>query len=418
MPSNVDDLLTMLDAADMRLRDVYRLLADDPSLAEHHASELAELHAKRRELAEAAGLAVLAERRRSVIASASTTSAPAPETAPTPSAPETAPEIEPPSSTFPPVAEQSGLSVAVAEAPISADVLDEWKERVRVNGVGHVAYADRVTATWEATLHDLMTTVGVPRDVDRDLASELHALDAISTLPLIARWSSLPHHAQQPWLAMLVARTRSARSVAVSQADRSSVKTIISRYPPWAFEHRPGHVNGLKVTHEPEHATWSEDARVLWAALDAMLATDPTWRAPAKNRKKTATDDESNVESLRPIDGTWPLWPLVRGKSVVMVGGEPREANRLRLERQFEVGSLEWLDIQGPRKVAAVVARIRKGSIDIVVLLKGLIDHSQSDSIIAAAKESSVAWALVESYGATSIKAGLDRFLRVAEIKS
>jgi hypothetical protein len=150
--------------------------------------------------------------------------------------------------------------------------------------------------------------------------------------------------------------------------------------------------------------------------LDALLEQErPKARPePAKKRRdaKAGRDgDEVNEDAPHPIDEAWPLWPVVRGRSVVMVGGDPREPNRLRLERAFQLRSLEWPDISGPRKVDAVTARVRRRSMDIIVLLKGLVDHKQSEPIIAAAKESSVAWTLAEGYDVTSVKASLDRFL-------
>jgi hypothetical protein len=389
------EVIAALDEADARLREVYRSLADDPGRVQDYESELHALHTKRRDLAEAVGLAVLAQRRASVANSNVDDVAVEPADRPT------LPEVVVPA------------EVSAPEPPISAEALDEWKQRARTNGVGTVTYEDRAVPTWERTLDKLMTQVGAPRALDLDLDDELDALDKVGRDPLIEQWVTLPPKIQQQWLGLLVARTRAAKIVeGISVADRARVKTIISRYPAWAGEHRPGHVHGLRVDHEPESSSWDEDARRLWAALvhhlQAETLTGP--RQMAQKRRKV-DDEESIAESVRPIDPAWSLWPRVRGRSVVMVGGDPREPNRQRLEKLFELRSLEWPDVAGPRKLGAVVARIRGGTVDIVVVLKGLVDHKQSEPIIAAAKDAKVAWALAESYGAASIKAGLDRFL-------
>jgi len=111
------------------------------------------------------------------------------------------------------------------------------------------------------------------------------------------------------------------------------------------------------------------------------------------------------------IDPTWFLFPLVRGRRAVLVGGDPREPNRARLERVFQLASLDWPAVYGQRKVDATVARIRCGSLDLVFVLANLVSHKQADAIIRAAKESPIPWALTIGYGVSAIKAALERFL-------
>jgi hypothetical protein len=48
---------------------------------------------------------------------------------------------------------------------------------------------------------------------------------------------------------------------------------------------------------------------------------------------------------------------------------------------------------------------------DIVLVLQPFVAHKQSNAIIDAAKETSVPWALVQSYGIAAVKLGLERFL-------
>jgi hypothetical protein len=57
------------------------------------------------------------------------------------------------------------------------------------------------------------------------------------------------------------------------------------------------------------------------------------------------------------------------------------------------------------------VARIKRRSVDLVIVLRGFIDHKQSEPIIAAAKDAAIAWALADGYGTASIKSGFERFL-------
>lgn len=134
-------------------------------------------------------------------------------------------------------------------------------------------------------------------------------------------------------------------------------------------------------------------------------------RPRAARRRRSGRPRTPNRTRTCALDPAWPLWSRVRGRSAVLVGGDPREPNRKRLEEFFELGSLERPDVAGPRKVGALVERIRRKGVDLVVVLRGFVDHKQSEPIVAAARESGVDWALADGYGATSIKVGLERFL-------
>ena len=94
-----------------------------------------------------------------------------------------------------------------------------------------------------------------------------------------------------------------------------------------------------------------------------------------------------------------------------MLGGDPREPNRQRIERAFQLASLEWPPIDGPRKVDPVVERIGEGTYGLVLVLQPFVAHRQAEPIIEAAKEASTPWALVEGYGVSAVKLGLERFL-------
>lgn len=279
-------------------------------------------------------------------------------------------------------------------------MIDDWKKRASENGLGHAAYEDCFPMAWTLTLDTLMTRLGAPRDLDVEIGDELDALDVIGRDPLIASWAALPRNVQQMWLGMLVARTRAVKSVTgLSAAQRARVKTVISRYPGWAADYQPGHVHGLRVDHEPTHGTWATDARRLWESLKKLVEHDqlPANTTPSARRKR-AEREEPGEGSEREIDPTWPLWPSVRGRRALMVGGDPREPNRQRLERAFGFASLEWPDIAGPRRVDAVVARIKRKTFDIVLVLAGFVDHKQSEPIVAAAKDAGIVWALADGY--------------------
>jgi hypothetical protein len=94
-----------------------------------------------------------------------------------------------------------------------------------------------------------------------------------------------------------------------------------------------------------------------------------------------------------------------------MVGGDPREPNRQRLERAFQLASLEWPPVDGPRKVESVVGRITRRTYGLVLVLQPFVAHTESEPVIGAAKTTGTPWAMVEGYGVAAVKLGVERFL-------
>jgi hypothetical protein len=258
-----------------------------------------------------------------------------------------------------------------------------------------------------------METLGPPRSLETsvNVVEEADALDDIAGDGKRELWVRLPKNTQQLWLSVLVARTRALKELPSATPEmKARVKEIIGRYPPWAKEHAPGHVNGMQVKHGPVRGSWAQDARHLWGALTASLGDEVVVRASLsakKKAKRTEHDDDDGPE----LDPAWRLLPLVRERRAIILGGDPREPNRQRLERAFQLASLEWPPVDGPRKVDAIVERISRGTYDIVLVLQPFVAHKQSNAIIDAAKETSVPWALVQSYGIAAVKLGLERFL-------
>jgi uncharacterized Zn-binding protein involved in type VI secretion len=403
---DVDALLAELEEADDALRALYRELAADPDRASEYEPRLKDLHARRLDLAQRVGLASLARRRARAVA------AETPQVASEPAAPLAEATATTPTST-PPVLEL-GDPEGPPSTPATDDQIAEWTTTVRVAGLGsRLNGAPSDSTAWPLILHELMAALGPPRPLDSSLAliEETDALDAVASPDQQTQWARLPRNAQQAWLSMLVARTRALKELpSTGDATQARVKQIIGRYPPWAKAHSPGHVNGMQVKHAPVHGSWAHDARDAWQVLGDLLGEElepPSSVVPKKKAKRTSTEDLDEPE----IEPGWRLLPLVRGRTAILLGGDPREPNRERLERAFHLASLEWPSIEGPRKVEAAVERIRKGAYGLVLVLTPFVFHKQSTPIIEAAKDAGVAWALVEGYGVAAVRHGLERFL-------
>ncbi|MHB8696306.1 MAG: hypothetical protein ACYDHH_34260 [Solirubrobacteraceae bacterium] len=197
--NDLDGLLDALDQADVALRSLYQRLAEDPDLASQIETGLRELQARRLDLAQRAGLAALAARRALALT------------------------IEPQSAAIDPPAATDAVASVTAPAPVAEDPppepappasdaqLAQWKSTVRTNGLGSGLTSAPSSATaWPFVLHELMETVGPPREHDTSVATveEIDALDEGSTCERQLQWVRLPKHVQQIWLSMLVARTR------------------------------------------------------------------------------------------------------------------------------------------------------------------------------------------------------------------
>ena len=212
-----------------------------------------------------------------------------------------------------------------ASAPASDADLAKWKSNVRSAGLGvGLNRAPSDSTAWPLVLHELMETLGPPKTLDTgvDVIEETDALDAVGTPSRQAQWARLPRNAQQAWLSVLVARTRSLKEVpSASAGTKAKVKEIIGRYPPWAKAHTPGHVNGMQVKHVPMHGSWAQDGQSYWGILDDLLGEELEAHAPpaSKKRPKRSSRDEDDETSA--IDPAWRLLPLVRGQRAVILGG-------------------------------------------------------------------------------------------------
>jgi len=307
--------------------------------------------------------------------------------------------------------------------PASDAQLAAFKSAVQAKGLGaHVLASPAVTSSpptqkpWPVTLHELLCLLG-PRETDLGdavaLVDELDALDEVGTRDRQLQWVRFPIEVQKHWLSHLVARTRAMRDHPSSETVLGRLKRIRAVYPEWAREFVPGHVNGLQLKHVPICATWADDADDHWRALVEVVGQEvPQARKVPPTRKKKerpVVEEEPTI-----VEADWPLLPVTRGKTALIVAGAPKEPNRDRLETYLRLATLDWPDIDGPRKVEAVAQRIAKGAYDLVIVNQAMISHPEAERILSAAKQGRVAWAMVDGYGVGAVKAGLERFVKPA----
>jgi hypothetical protein len=331
-----------------------------------------------------------------------------------------------------PVEARPSASVPEPEvASVSADVIKAWQEQMRLRQVPTPKPQEHhpSEARQRATLQSLVNAMGELRDLSTmvSIIDEVDALELITSDERRAHWPQLSKPVQRVWLAALVARTRAVKDATMGNPGvREQLKRIILHYPVFAKTHQPGYVNGLQVVHSPEHgSSWRDDAAHFWAQLKAFLVEPPAPSAPVsapvpeveapepasqESASPQPAEEEEEVESS-PLGEDWPIWPQIRNKSVVLLGGEPREQARAKLEQVFELSDLEWIPGDNPRRLDAVVERVTRSKIDVVLVLQNWTAHKVTNKLVDACKSSKVPWALISGYSITAVRHGLERFL-------
>lgn len=150
-------------------------------------------------------------------------------------------------------------------------------------------------------------------------------------------------------------------------------------------------------------------------ASRAALLDGQEFRNLRRSIRGLESEDEEDTEDERPavIPADWAWWGRTRGRRGLIIGGDPREPNRKRLEQAFEFASLDWLPTEFRRNTLQVARdRVRAGGIDVLVILRRFVGHDCDEVLIPAAKEHAVDWVhLDKGYGAVRLKAAVERYL-------
>ena len=122
-------------------------------------------------------------------------------------------------------------------------------------------------------------------------------------------------------------------------------------------------------------------------------------------------EDAGTEEQAIPADWAW--WGFTKGKRALLVGGDPREPNRLRLEAAFGFSELEWVGAEYKRNnLHGVRDRVRSGRTDLVILLTRFTGHDADQIIIPACREMNIGFVCVQhGYGVVRVRQAIERFL-------
>jgi len=166
----------------------------------------------------------------------------------------------------------------------------------------------------------------------------------------------------------------------------------------------------------------SDDPRLLRLVEDhdEALASDPRFKRLRRALRSFAEGDADATMISEPLDhslfGDSTLAPeeaarldgIAKHLKILLVGGEPREQHRQRLESATGVERLEWAPATrggGTGKLQSTAESIRQGSWDAVILLPRFCGHDVDAVLVPACKSSETPWLHVRGgYGVGPIR--------------
>lgn len=230
-----------------------------------------------------------------------------------------------------------------------------------------------------------------------------HVLDSVDRVELLSALAAMIRHID---LVRLPQEHHTARRARVKMvlawvrlARRDSVDAI---------------VHGLAVAHTPRHGgDWWQDARHILglsspaapAPSNPALAEAPPEAAPAPAAQAAEVAAAPEAPRANPC-------PHVKGQRWAVVGGDRRGERADVLCELLELGSMEWVDTAPDKHkhVGNLCERIKRGSVDAVVILKQYINHGATKKIVAQSKKQRVPMIWVESYGEQQLLNAIARY--------
>jgi len=392
------DSLPALIRVHAAISRIYAVLARDPAFAPQASALLAEMATEYERLLRQVGAEVLA---RALAEQGSEE------------------PVAPPTPLGEPVAE-SLVGEPVSETPVDEAVseqdLREWAERYRSGERSFGVHAAQASPA--VVLQALLDRLGPPPEhlgIEVECEPESERLEDAVSEDAVCALRQLPNDTQREYLRLVTARLHAVLEAADGDVfTRERVRRLLNVIRDYTREYRPGAVHGLASAHEPKNGSWQADAQHLWRRLfgDGARApiSRPAPKIPRRRSDEEPADEDGAAAHIPAAD--WPLWPVVRGRTVLMIGGSPRESARARIERTFDMRALEWT-ADDPRKAQSAEMRIGAGGYDLVLVLLRFVSHTTNEKLAHACSTRGVAYVPVEhGYGVASIRRSLERFIQ------
>ena len=152
--------------------------------------------------------------------------------------------------------------------------------------------------------------------------------------------------------------------------------------------------------------------RLLVDHLEDLL--HPDLKALRKAVKEQQKEDEQEAEAsyMEANTRTWHLERLTRGMTAAIVGGDPREDVREKIQHHFGFSELDWIPAnKGMRRIQSLSEQARAGKPQIILVLLDFISHSTWDKLRQKDALSIIA-PVPNGYGLTQLEMALERAIQ------
>ncbi len=131
-------------------------------------------------------------------------------------------------------------------------------------------------------------------------------------------------------------------------------------------------------------------------------------------RRALRAFEKAQMPMSRPSDWPpedWPLWHLTRGRTAVIVGGDPRPRSRDQIRQAFEFAHVEWAE-HDKTYLDRLQQRAESGSVDVFLFIR-FGKHIVDDKVLRPIRGDLSRWVRVDhGYGVSEIRRCMERHWR------
>ena len=322
---------------------------------------------------------------------------------------ENPPPVTAPVAALRPVSDGDRPALPGAPAAAPASILDLTVLRDHLASGGNFT-AGLPAPDWRARLGNIVDELADAQDSGDEIEGLMAVLDGRDA------WPALPAEAQVALVSWFVARIRTHQA----EGSDERLDAAVRRLSAYQRDQNPGFVHGLARHHRPRAASWTEEASAKWDELLEFLPAEDDEPAPvasprpsAKPAKPDEDDDEEEDARPEPIPADWAWRSWTQGRRAVMVGGDPREPNRRRLQDAFGFADLAWERAERSRNsLQQGRERVRSRKLDMVLILSRFVGHDADAIIQPACRDVGVAFVPVQTgYGVVGVRRAIERHL-------
>ncbi|MFK7927336.1 MAG: hypothetical protein AB8H79_04060 [Myxococcota bacterium] len=304
----------------------------------------------------------------------------------------------------------------VSEAAVSCDRWSRWPKYVQRHLVGLLA----------CRLRALQDEQGVPEYELQDGFSALTRFSkrvkpgfvfGLSRGHRPQHGSSWDDDAERHWdqlTALIPAKKADSPDQADAIADLSELVAEVAQAPSGDAAEALRKQAVRRIGEALEVGVDSRDPRLVAVAL----SMDTELEGRGFKRLRRALDDARYPEDdgdSPPLDveADWGWWVHTRGRSGVIIGGDPKEAAIDRLRQAFAFAALSHVPLgDGATALQAVRAQVETGATEIIILLGDDTGDRADRELLPIARDRKVPWVYVDhGHSIGRVKSAIERFL-------